>query len=62
MMESLQKMQADLEHELDGGTIVFHNTAPTDSAVETREADQGVASMSETLMASGEPVISLTAN
>jgi hypothetical protein len=62
MVESLQKVQADLEHELDGGTITFHNTVPTDSAVETREADQGVASMSETLMASGEPAISLTAN
>jgi hypothetical protein len=62
MMESLQKTQADLEHELDGGIITFHNTAPTDSAVETREADQGVASMSETLMASGTPAITLTAN
>lgn len=60
MMEALQKMQADLEHELGGGYFTFHNTVPTDSATETREADQGVSSMSETLEASGEPAITLT--
>jgi hypothetical protein len=62
MMESLTKHQANLEHELSGGTITFNNTTPTDSATESREADQGVASLSETLEASGEPAISLSAN
>jgi hypothetical protein len=61
MMEALEKAQEPLEHELDGGVITFANCVPTDSATETREADQGVASLSETLMASGDPAISLTA-
>jgi len=60
MMEALQKVQDTLEHELDGGTVTFNNTVPTDSATETREADQGVASMSETLMASGDPAITFS--
>jgi hypothetical protein len=62
MMESLQKDQGDLEHELSGGIIRFKNTVPTDSATRTVEADQGVASLSETLEASGDPAIELEAN
>lgn len=62
MMESLQKVQDNLEHELSGGTITFNNTVPTDSATRSEEADQAVASMSETLAASGDPAISLSAN
>jgi hypothetical protein len=62
MMESLQKVQHNLEHELSGGTITFNNTVPTDSATRSEEADQAVASMSETLAASGDPAISLSAN
>jgi hypothetical protein len=62
MMESLQKHQADLEHELSGGIITFKNTTPTDSASRTAESEQGVASMSETLSASGDPAIVLEAN
>jgi hypothetical protein len=62
MMESLQKTQHPLEHELSGGVVRFSNTVPTDSATETREADQGAASLSETLTASGDPAIELEAN
>lgn len=62
MMESLQKVQHDLEHELSGGVITFKNTTPTDSATRTPEADQAAASLSETLSASGDPAITLTAN
>ena len=62
MMEALQKLQADLEHELSGGTIAFKNTTPTSSASRTADSDQAVASYSETLSASGEPAIVLTAN
>lgn len=60
MMEALQNVQHNLEHELDGGTVTFNNTVPTDSAVETREAEQGVASLSETFEASGDPAISIS--
>lgn len=60
MMEALQKVQADLGHELSGGTVTFANTVPTDSATGTREADQAVASVSETLQASGDPAISFS--
>lgn len=62
MMDALQKDQADLEHELGGGFFTFHNTTPTDDATETREADQGVTSLSETLEASGDPAVTMTPN
>lgn len=62
MMEALQKTQADLEHELDGGTVTFKNTVPADSAERTVENDQAVASLSETLEASGDPAISLSSS
>lgn len=62
MMQSLQNDQQDIEHELSGGTIRFHNATPTDSASRTVEAEQGVASYSETFSASGDPAIELTAN
>jgi hypothetical protein len=62
MMEALQKLQADLEHQLSGGTITFKNTVPTGSASRTADSDQAVASYSETLSASGDPAISLSAN
>ncbi|WP_459191822.1 hypothetical protein [Halosimplex sp. J119] len=62
MMESLQKVQHDLEHELSGGVFSFKNTTPTDSASRTAESDQGVASMSETLSASGDPAITMSTN
>lgn len=60
MMEALQKVQADLEHELSGGTVTFANAVPTDDATDTREADQAVANVSETFGASGDPAISFT--
>jgi len=62
MLESLQKVQHALEHELSGGVVTFANTVPADSATRTAEADQAVASMSETFEASGDPAISLSAN
>jgi hypothetical protein len=62
MMEHLQKVQHDLEHEYSGGTVTLKNTAPSDSASRTMEADQAVASESETLEASGEPELVITAN
>ncbi|WP_226479161.1 hypothetical protein [Natrinema amylolyticum] len=62
MMEALQKVQKNIEHELSGGTVTFHNTTETDSASRTVEADQAVASISETFSASGDPAISLSAN
>jgi len=58
----LQKLQADLEHELSGGMFTFKNTTPTSSASRTADSSQAVASMSETLSASGDPAISLSAN
>lgn len=62
MMEALQKVQVDLEHELGGGYFTFKNTVPTDSATETLESDQGVSTLSETLEASGQPAVVLTSN
>ncbi|PCR89323.1 hypothetical protein [Natrinema ejinorense] len=61
MMEALQKVQADIEHELSGGIVRFKNTTATDSASRTVEADQAVASISETFSASGDPAIELEA-
>lgn len=54
MRDSLLKDQANLEHELTSVIIVFRDTTPTDSATEERTADEGVASLSETLEASGD--------
>jgi len=62
MVESLTKHQADLVHELSGGTVTFKNSVPTDSAERTREADQAVASYSETFEASGNPAIEVSAS
>lgn len=62
MMDSLQKDQGDIEHELSGGIFRFKNSVPTDSATRTVESDQGVASLSETFEASGDPAIELEAN
>jgi hypothetical protein len=61
MMGALQGHQADIEHELSGGIIRFKNATPTDSATRTVEADQAVASISETYSASGNPAIELEA-
>ncbi|WP_436933696.1 hypothetical protein [Halovenus marina] len=57
MLESLQKEQHNLEHELSGGLVVFPNAVPTDSATRSVSADQAVASMSETFEPSGQPMI-----
>jgi hypothetical protein len=62
MMESLQKTQQDQVHELSGGTVTLKNAVPTDSAERTVEADQAVASFSETLSCSGDPAIVVSAN
>jgi len=62
MMESLQKVQQDIEHELSGGVLTFKNAVPTDSATRTVEAEQAVGSISETFSCSGEPAIVLGAN
>ncbi|SNZ18173.1 hypothetical protein SAMN06269185_3278 [Natronoarchaeum philippinense] len=62
MMESLQKVQQDIEHELSGGTVRFKNGVPTDSATRTIEAEQAVASVSETFGCSGDPAIELEAS
>lgn len=61
MMESLQKVQQNLVHELGGGTVTFKNAVPADAAERTVENDQAVASLSETLEASGEPAIEVSA-
>ncbi|WP_089650090.1 hypothetical protein [Halobacterium hubeiense] len=61
MMESLQRVQQTLEHELSGGIIRFKNTVPTSSATRTIENDQGAASISETFEPSGDPMIELEA-
>lgn len=57
MMEALQKVQDDLEHELTTGIVIFKNTVPTDAAARVMESDSGVVSESETLSASGDPAI-----
>jgi len=62
MMESLQKVQQHIEHELSGGTLQFQNAVPTDAAARTVEAEQAVASISETFSCSGDPAVVLTAN
>jgi len=61
MMEALQKVQQHIEHELSGGTFIFKNAVPTDAAARTVEAEQAVASISETFSCSGDPAIELTA-
>jgi len=62
MVDALTKNQADIVHELSGGTITFANTVPTDSAERTREAEQAVASYSETFEASGEPAVTVSSS
>jgi len=59
-MESLQKVQHDTVHELSGGTVTLKNTVPEDAAERTVENDQAVASLSETLAASGDPAIEVS--
>ncbi|WP_455448310.1 hypothetical protein [Natrinema thermotolerans] len=61
MMEALQKVQQHIEHELSGGIFRFKNAVPTDSASRTVEAEQAVASISETFSCSGDPAIELEA-
>ena len=60
LTESLQLNQQDIVHELSGGTITFKNATPADAATRTVEADQAVASISESFGCSGEPAIELT--
>jgi len=60
MMESLQKVQHDTVHELSGGIVTLKNTVPQDAAERTVEDDQAVASLSETLGASGDPAIEVS--
>jgi hypothetical protein len=62
MMEALQNVQQNIEHELGGGIVRFKNATPTDSASRTVEVEQAVASISETFEASGDPAIELVAN
>jgi len=62
LMESLQLDQQDIVHELSGGTLTFKNAVPQDAASRTIEADQAVATISETFGASGDPAINLTPN
>lgn len=62
MMEALQKVQQHIEHELSGGVFRFKNAVPTDAASRTVEAEQAVASISETFSCSGDPAIVLEAN
>jgi hypothetical protein len=62
MMEALQKVQQHIEHELSGGVFTFKNAVPTDAAARTVEAEQAVASISETFSCSGDPAVELQAN
>lgn len=62
LMESLQLNQQDIVHELSDGQVVFHNAVPQDAASRTVEADQAVASISETFGTSGEPPLTLSRN
>lgn len=63
MMEALAKVQADIEHELSGGTFTFPNATLVDDGERTREADdQAVASISESFEPHGDPAISISAN
>jgi len=61
MMESLQNVQQDIEHELSGGVITFNSAVPLDAATRSIEAEQAVASISETFSCSGTPAIQLSA-
>lgn len=63
MMESLQKSQNDIEHELSGGIVRFKNTVVQSPGSREREASgQATAAISETFEASGDPAIELEAN
>ncbi|WP_226041565.1 DUF3244 domain-containing protein [Natrinema sp. DC36] len=63
MMESLQKTQNDIEHELSGGIVRFKNTVNESPGSREREASgQATAAISETFAASGDPAIELEAN
>ena len=63
MMESLQKSQNDIEHELSGGIVRFKYTVVQSPGSREREASgQATAAISETFEASGEPAIELEAN
>ncbi|WP_323190454.1 hypothetical protein [Halostella sp. PRR32] len=63
MMESLQKSQNDIEHELSGGIVRFKNTVVESPGSREREASgQATAAISETFAASGDPAIVLVAN
>jgi len=62
LMESLQLNQQDIVHELSDGQVVFKNAVPQDAASRTVEADQAVASISETFGTSGDPPLTLSRN
>ncbi|WP_137288626.1 hypothetical protein [Natronorubrum halophilum] len=63
MMQSLQKDQNDIEHELSGGIVRFNNTVIESPGSREREASgQATAAISETFAASGDPAIELEAN
>jgi len=62
MREALEKVQADLEHELSGGVVTLKNTVMQGPPTRSIESDQAVASESITLGASGSPAITFNAN
>lgn len=62
MMEALQKVQNNLEHELSGGTVTLNNTVVESPPARTVESDQAVAGEGITLAASGSPAITFSAN
>jgi hypothetical protein len=62
MREALTKVQQNIEHELDGGTVTFNNTVPESNAERSREPSQAVAGYSETFAASGDPPITLSSS
>lgn len=62
MREALEKVQANLEHELSGGLVTLQNTVMQGPPARSIENDQAVASEGITLAASGSPAITFSAN
>jgi len=62
MREALEKVQANLEHELSGGVVTLQNTVMQGPPARSFENDQAVASEGITLGASGSPAITFNAN
>jgi len=62
MREALEKVQANLEHELSGGVVTLKNTVIQSPPARSIESDQAVASEGITLGASGSPAIEFNAN